>query len=89
MIMIHLDVDEVLVHQGGRLVTLEALPLHDVAPVTRAAHVYKCNNTCDKGYLTEPIANAEEDHLVLAPGLLDRFRTPGVPVHWVGLNIHK
>ena len=39
---VHLDGDEVLVHQGGDGVVLERLPLHDVAPVARGiAHAKK------------------------------------------------
>ncbi len=34
LLAVHLDVDEVLVHQGGGRLVLEGLPLHDVAPVT-------------------------------------------------------
>jgi hypothetical protein len=35
LLAVHLDVDEVLVHQGGRLGILERLVLHHVAPVAR------------------------------------------------------
>ncbi len=35
LLPVHLDRDEVLVHEGGRLRVLERLPLHHVAPVAR------------------------------------------------------
>jgi hypothetical protein len=35
LLSVHLDVDEEHVHQGGRAFVLEALPLHDMAPVAR------------------------------------------------------